>query len=107
MTLRDWGMVIGGVLTLAVGLVILWRWLPAYHWYCRRCKKTSSISHFHPRRCTCSTSALVAYRCQACSSWNTARQPDWQCNDCSSKEVLVGAEYHFANSLWLWRNQPG
>jgi hypothetical protein len=103
--LQIWAIVIATSVLALVGLAFLWLRRPVYRWYCRRCKKIVSSSRFHPGKCACGTHALVAYFCKACASWNTSPTTLWHCSDCSSKSVILGAEYHLHSALWVWRNQ--
>jgi len=107
MTLQTWAIV--GAVSVAVlalaGMSFMWRRMPVYRWYCSRCKKIVSAGRFHPGRCACGTSLLVAYFCRACASWNTSPTSNWHCTDCSSKNVILGVEYHLGAALWRWRNR--
>jgi hypothetical protein len=105
MTSQIWAMMIAGSFLTLVGIAFLWLRMPIYHWYCRRCKKIVSLGRFHPARCNCGTDSLVAYFCKACASWNTSPSLNWHCNDCSSKFVTLGVEYHRFTRVWRWRNQ--
>ncbi len=102
MSLEFW--VVLGVAALA-GVGFLWWRLPVYQWYCRRCRKIVSSGRRHPGKCACGTDALVAYFCKACASWNTSPKTSWHCNDCSSKAVVLGVEYHLDTAFWRWHNQ--
>ena len=92
------------LLGLLGGAFVLWR-RPVYQWYCGRCKKIVSASRRHPGKCACGTDRLMAYVCQACSSWNTSPAKNWHCMDCASTKVQVGVEYHIMRTMWRWRNQ--
>jgi hypothetical protein len=105
MTSQVWA-ILGALSVLAlVGIALLWRRMPVFRWYCRRCKKIVSSGRFHPGKCTCGTGSLVAYFCRACASWNTSPTSKWHCGDCSSKDIILGVEYHLFTALWRWRNQ--
>ncbi len=105
MTLQTWAIVGGISLMALIGAALLWRRMPVFRWYCRRCKKIVSSGRFHPRKCTCGTAALVAYFCKNCGSWNTAPNAHWHCVACSSKDVNLGVEYSFGTHLWRKRNR--
>jgi hypothetical protein len=99
-------LILGGLSAVAViGLVFLGLRMPVFRWYCRRCRKVVSAGRFHPAKCSCGTQALVAYFCKNCGSWNTTSTGDWHCASCSSKDISLGVEYHFATGLWRTRNQ--
>jgi hypothetical protein len=105
MTREIW-MAVGFVSVAAVlGLLFLWARMPVYRWSCRRCKRIVSTSRFHPGRCTCGENTLVASCCTRCGSWHTSPTPIRHCVACSSKDLSLGAEYHFRTSLWRLRNQ--
>src|SRR5262245_15353922 len=98
--------IVGGVSVLVLLIMfILWQRMAHFHWYCRGCKKMVSHGRFHPSRCQCGSQVLLAYYCRDCLSWNTSRTSSLQCNACSSKNVVIGVEYHVHKSLWLWRKQ--
>ena len=104
MTQEIW-ITMGVVIVAAVlGSLFLWSRMPVYRWSCRNCKKVVSTSRFHPARCTCGESMLVASFCKTCGSWNTTPTPNRHCVTCSSKELSLGAEYHFRTSRWRMRN---
>jgi hypothetical protein len=105
MTLQVWAIVSAVSFVALLGLGFLWTRMPRYRWYCRRCKKIVSSGRFSPAKCTCGADALVAYFCQDCTSWNTSSSLNWHCNDCASKHVALGVEYHRFSSQWRWRNQ--
>ncbi len=105
MNTQIWALVSAGSFLAVAGIAFLWLRMPVYRWYCRRCQKIVSSGRFHPAKCICGTSALVAYFCKACASWNTSPTRNWHCNNCSSKNVIVGVEYHRLTALWRWRNQ--
>jgi hypothetical protein len=88
-----------------MGLALLWYRMRVYQWYCRRCKKIVSAGRFHPGKCACGAGSLVAYFCKSCASWHTSPTTAWHCLDCSSKNVVLGAEWHRFTALWKWRNQ--
>ena len=96
-----------GALSLAavIGLVFLWLRMPVFRWYCRRCRKIVFTGRFHPGKCTCSTTSLVAYFCKDCGSWNTGPTSGWHCVACSSKDMSLGVEYNFGTRLWRTRNR--
>ena len=96
-----------GALSLValIGLIFLWLRMPVFRWSCRRCKKIVSTSRFHPGKCQCGTTLLVAYFCRNCGSWNTTPSSKWHCIACSSKEISLGVEYHFGTGLWRTRNR--
>jgi len=105
MTPQLWAIVSVVAFLALLGVVMLWRRMPVYQWYCRRCKKVVSSGRFHPGRCFCDTSSLLAYYCKGCSSWNTSPTTYWHCMDCSGKQVILGVEYQLFNRHWKWRNQ--
>jgi hypothetical protein len=107
MTPQVWAMVGAGSFLALAGIVFLWRRMPVFRWYCRRCKTIVSSGRFHPRKCACGTDSLVAYFCRACVSWNTSPISAWHCTDCPSKAVTLGVEYNFVLALWKWRNRKG
>jgi hypothetical protein len=106
-TSQAWAIVSVASILAVVGIAFLWRRMPVYRWYCRRCKKVVSSGRFHPGRCACGTNVLLAYRCRSCASWNTSplERSSWQCDDCSSKNISLGFEYHLATALWRRRDQ--
>jgi len=99
-------MVVGGVCLLALaGSAYAWLRLPLYRWGCRHCKRIVTVSRFHPGRCTCGASTLVAYFCGDCGSWNTSPTASRRCVACSSKNIILGAEYNFGTRLIRLRNR--
>jgi hypothetical protein len=99
-------MVVGGVCVLAVaGGAYAWLRLPLYRWACRHCKTIVTVSRFHPGRCTCGAGTLVAYYCGACGSWNTLPSASRHCVACSSKGLIIGAEYNFSTRFIRMRNR--
>jgi hypothetical protein len=96
---------LGMVSVVAVfGLLLVWVRMPIYRWSCRHCKQVASTSRFHPARCTCGENMLAASFCKSCGSWNTTPKPPRHCVACSSRELSLGAEYHFITSRWRMRN---
>lgn len=87
------------------GVAFLWLRMPVCHWYCTRCEKLVSSGRLHPGKYTCGTKVLTAYLCNVCASWNTSPASRSHCNDCSSRQVTLGVEYHLGSALWRWRNQ--
>jgi hypothetical protein len=92
-----------GSVAFLVGVVFVWLRMPVFRWSCRHCKRVIAISRFHPTRCSCGESRLVANFCKDCGSWNTSSTPNRHCVDCKSKDVSVGAEYHVSTG-WRMRN---
>ena len=88
-----------------IGLGFLWQRMPVFRWYCRRCKKVVATGRFHPAKCPCGTTRLVAYFCRDCASWNTTSTSGWHCVACSSKDMSLGVEYNFGTGLWTTRNR--
>ena len=105
MTWQVGAITVAASFAVLVGIGLLWFRMRVYQWYCRRCKKVASAGRFHPGKCACGSSSLVAYVCKACASWHTSPTTAWHCLDCFSKNVVVGAEYHRFTALWKWRNQ--
>ena len=93
-----------GVAALS-GCIFLWLRMPVFRWSCRNCKRLVSTSRFRPARCTCGENTLVASFCKTCGSWNTSLTPNRHCVSCSSKELSLGAEFHFRTGLWRMRNR--
>ena len=105
MTMQVWW-IIGAILSLLLaGGAFLWWRKPVFQWYCGRCKRVVCASRGSPGKCTCGTDRLIAYVCQACSSWNTSPTKKWHCKSCNSTKVHAGVEFHSARTLWRWRNQ--
>lgn len=102
---QAWLIAVGVSLVVLIGVVVLWIRMPVFRWYCRHCRKVIATGRFHPGKCTCKTSVLVAYFCQDCASWNTTPSSGWHCAKCSSKNILLGVEYNLITALWRWRNQ--
>ncbi len=105
MNSQTWSILIAGSAAVVLGLIVFWVRMPVFRWYCRRCKKIASAGRFHPRKCTCATTTLVAYFCNDCKSWNTTPTSGWHCDACRSKEIILGVEYHLGTALWRWRNR--
>jgi hypothetical protein len=102
----EMGLAVGAVCVAGLGgSIFMWLRMPVFRWQCRRCKRIVSISRFHPARCTCGENTLVASFCKNCGSWNTSPTPHRHCVVCSSKDLSLGAEYHFHNSMWRMRNR--
>jgi hypothetical protein len=104
MTQEVW--IAAGMLSLVAvsGLTFLWLRMPLYRWSCRHCKRIVSTSRFHPGPCPCGENTLVANFCKSCGSWNTSPTPIRHCVACSSKDLSLGAEYHFRSGMWRMRN---
>jgi hypothetical protein len=98
--------VAGSVCLLALaGSAYAWLRMPRYRWSCRHCKKIVTVSRLHPGQCTCGASTLVAYFCGDCGSWNTSPTAKRRCVGCSSKNIILGAEYNFGRRLVRIRNR--
>jgi hypothetical protein len=97
-----WG---GGCLLVLVGAAYVWLQMPLYRWGCRQCKKIVTVSRFHPGRCTCGSNTLAAFFCGDCGSWNTLPNASRHCVACSSRNVLLGAEYNFGTQHVKIRNR--
>jgi hypothetical protein len=104
MTQGVWLTVVAVLFAAVLGLAFLWLRMPLYRWSCRHCKRIVSTSRFHPGRCTCGENILVARFCTRCGSWDTSPTPIRHCVACSSKELSLGAEYHFRTGIWRMRN---
>lgn len=104
-SMEIWSLAGAAVFLGVAGGVFLWWRMTVFHWYCGRCKRIVSASRFHPGKCACGADRLMAYVCNACSSWNTSPTKHWHCNDCASTKIRLGVEYHSARTLWRWRNQ--
>jgi hypothetical protein len=102
---QTWMVVAGGCVLALAGGTYAWLRLPLYRWSCRHCKRIVSTSRLRPGRCTCGASALVAYFCGACGSWNTAPTAKRHCVSCSSKSLIIGAEYNFGTQFIRTRNR--
>jgi len=101
---QTWLILSGAVLIVFIALITWWLRMPAYRWYCRRCKKIASISRFRPAKCACGTQAMVAYFCKDCGSWNTTPRSHWHCASCSSQDISLGVEFVFHTAMWRFRN---
>ncbi len=104
MTHEVWISVVAVLIAAALGLAFLWLRMPLYRWSCRHCKRIVSTSRFRPAHCTCGENTLVANFCKRCGSWNTSPKPPRHCVACSSKDLSLGAEYHFRTNMWRMRN---
>jgi methionyl-tRNA synthetase len=105
MTHEVWVTVGAVCLAALIGLGFVWLRMPVFRWSCRSCKRVVSTSRFRPARCACGENTLVASFCRNCGSWNTSPTPNRHCVACSSKELSLGAEYHFSTSRWRMRNR--
>jgi len=110
MTPHVWAAFVASSLAAVMGLAIMWLRMPVFRWFCHRCRKTVSISRFHPARCTCDTNLLVAYFCDSCGSWNTSSTSSRpiahrQCIACSSRDIRLGYEYNLGAGAWRTRNR--
>jgi hypothetical protein len=105
MSHESWEIASGaGALVLAAA-AYLWLRMPLYRWGCRGCKRIVSVTRFNPGRCTCGTNTLVAFFCGECGSWNTLPTANRHCVACSSRNILVGAEFNFGTRHVRTHNQ--
>jgi hypothetical protein len=98
--------ILGGACVLALaGLAYVWLRMPLYRWGCRRCNRIVTVSRFHPGRCTCGVNTLAAFFCGDCGSWNTLPTASRHCVACSSRNIVLGAEYNFGTRNVSIRNR--